>query len=108
VGGGGTDEVPIGNLGFTVTDQGDHVNGTEVTHTGATVQPLTEAEADLIMYNSGSNIGDASDNAWRLDWEMGTAAVAFPGGTMFDQIANGDFPVGDYTTTATLNLWTHP
>lgn len=107
VGGTGTDEVPIGNLGFTVIDQGDHNNGDEVTHTGATVQQLAETEEDLIMYNSGSNAGDATDNAWRLTWEMGTVAVAYVDGSMFDQIANGDFPIGDYTTTATLSLYKH-
>jgi hypothetical protein len=110
VGGGGTDEVPIGNLGFTVTDQGDHNDGDEVIHTGSTVQQLTVTDDPLISLNPGfSNIGDASDNAWRLTWEMGTPVIATAmGGTMFDQIAEGDFPVGDYTTTATLSLWTNP
>jgi hypothetical protein len=105
----GTGNIPIENLGVTITEDGAHGIGTgEVTYgcPPGTPQVLLDADTPLISYGGSSNAGDASDNAFTLHWEMGTAAVGY-GSTMFDQMANGDFTVGDYTTTAVLNLYKH-
>lgn len=101
--------IPIENLGVAITDVGTHHNNAEVVYTAlpGTPQPLTIAPAALISKGSLSDAGDISDNSWDLTWEMGTLylqGLNGPIGSMFDQMAAGYFPTGDYTTTAVVTL----
>lgn len=111
--GGSGGPIPIENLGFTITEDGFHtLAGGEVTYLAGNPDPqaLTAAPAALISLGANplGNAGDISDNAFTLHWQMGTAYLAALGtpaiGTMFDQMANGDFTTGTYITTAVLTL----
>lgn len=105
----GGQSIPIENLGVWCEATGAHIFGTEVTcaHTasadchGVTIAPYTLI--DLGTDPSG-NSGDASDNAFTLNWEMGTMQGTMNASSMFDQMAAGDFGPGTYTTTVVLTL----
>jgi hypothetical protein len=106
----GAGTIPINNLGVWCAQSGAHAFGTEVASTctdAASTMGLNNADLPLIS-NLGGNAGDITDNAFRLHWEMGTMKTANPNPmnatSMFDQMANGDFPIGVYTSTATLTL----
>lgn len=63
----------------------------------------------LLIGNGTGNMGDATNNAFTLHWEMGTMQSGNPTNpmhatSMFDQMAAGDFIIGTYTTTAVLTL----
>ena len=102
--------IPIANLGVWVEDQGDHTNGVEVDYVcdaAGTSQGITNAlDTEFIMHGSGGdNAGDASDNTFLLHWRMGTQdGTMLIGQSMFDQMANGDFGPGTYTTVVTLTM----
>ncbi len=105
--------IPIDNLGVWIEAFGAHTIGTgEVIYTctsAALSQGLTNAAAPLISKGAGENAGDASDNLFRLHWRMGTRDNASMHATsMFDQMANGDFDPGTYTTTVNLTLTPTP
>lgn len=105
--GAGTGTIPPENLGVTITEDGDHGLATgEVIYTGGNPDPqgLTIAAAALISVGANSNAGDITDNAFTLHWQMGTMLGTMETTSMFDQMANGDFSTGDFTTTATLTL----
>jgi len=103
--------IPIDNLGVYCEATGLHVFGTEVASTcliPGDALGLDPADQDLIT-NSGGNMGDATDNAFTLHWEMGTmqggnAVNPMHATSMFDQMAAGDFTVGLASTTAVLTL----
>jgi hypothetical protein len=105
--------IPINNLGVYCEATGTHKFTNipaEVTSTcqiSANAMGLKIGDLELIGLGSG-NMGDATDNAFTLKWEMGTMKVANPNPmhntSMFDQMANGDFVVGLASTTATLTL----
>ncbi len=101
--------IPIDNLGVWCEATGTHQFGTEVTclyQNAAASLGLSNPPAvpELIGLGTG-NGGDISDNSFTLHWRMGTQDNgSMHVGSMFDQMANGDFPTGDYTTTATLTL----
>jgi hypothetical protein len=105
--------IPIDNLGFWMEADGAHQFGTELSCVQGNIDAasslgLTIAD-QLIIDNLTGNSGDASDNAFTLHWRMGTMDNASMHATsMFDQMANGDFPVGDYTTTAVLTATAIP
>jgi hypothetical protein len=103
----GTGTIPIDNLGVWLETTGAHTFGNEVTcayTSAATSLGLATTDQEIIGLGTG-NGGDASDNAFTLHWRMGTMDNASMHATsMFDQMANGDFTVGDYTTTAVMTL----
>jgi len=103
----GTGTIPIDNLGVWCAETGTYDFGAEVTCayiSPLTIHGMTNAPVELIGNGTG-NAGDATDNMFTLNWEMGTMQNASMHTTsMFDQMATGDFTTGDYTTTATLTL----
>jgi len=105
----GAGTIPIDNLGVWCEATGAHQFGAEVTclyQNAAASLGLTNPPAvpELIGLGTG-NGGDITDNSFTLHWRMGTMDNGTMHATsMFDQMANGDFIPGDYTTTATLTL----
>ena len=102
--GAGTGTIPPENLGVTITEDGAHGTGTGEVIYSANPLGLTIAAQALISKGANSNAGDISDNAFTLHWQMGTMLGTMTATSMFDQMANGDFSTGDFTTTATLTL----
>jgi hypothetical protein len=106
----GTGVIPIGNLGYEITENGAHGLATnEVTYTGGNPDPvaLTNAAAHLIYMGTVSDAGDATDNAFTLHWQMGTSLGDMEPSSMFDQMAAGDFTTGDFQAIALLTLLVH-
>jgi len=99
--------IPINNLGLWITATGAHQNTFEVDFTctsAATSQGITNLDV-LLIDNGTGNAGDASDNAFTLHWRMGTRDNASMNAqTMFDQLSNGDFGLGTYTTQVILTM----
>jgi len=103
----GVGTIPIDNLGVWCAATGFYTFGGQVTCafiSPLTIHGMTIAPVTLIGNGTG-NAGDATDNMFTLNWEMGTMQNATMHATsMFDQMATDDFTTGDYTTTATLTL----
>ena len=115
--GGTTGTINIENLGVYCTQTAGGAHSLTGECSCAYLDPSTilqmSTAAQLLIDNGTGNAGDATDNAFTLHWEMGTPLLAAGGtipplGTMFDQLSNGDFTVGDYTTTAILTLYSLP
>lgn len=108
---GGTNIIPINNLGVWCEATGTHQIGTEVTCLNtslATSMGLTVADQTLLD-NGTSNSGDATDNAFNLNWTMGTMNGSMNALSIFDQLANGTIGgLGTYTTTVNLTLTALP
>ena len=106
--GPGSGSIPIDNLGVTITENGAHGLGSgEVVYTCTPGNPLALAPTPgftIIALGTSSNAGDITDNDFTFTWEMGTMLGNMNGTSMFDQMANGDFTTGDYTTTALITL----
>ncbi len=67
---------------------------------------LTIADQPLITNGTGNN-GDALDNAFNLNWEMGSMNGGMNANSMFEQVADGTIgSLGTYTTIITLTLTT--
>jgi hypothetical protein len=106
----GTGIIPINNLGYEITENGNHgLGGNEVTYTGGNPDPvaLTNATAPLISKGDNSDAGDALDNAFTLHWQMGTMLGNMNPTSMFAQMAAGDFTTGDFQAIALLTLNPH-
>jgi len=105
---GGTNIIPINNLGVWCESTGNNAIGTEVTcayTTLATCMGLTIADQMLLDHGTGTNAGDALDNAFNLNWTMGTLNGSMNTATMLQQVADGTIgAMGTYTTVATLTL----
>jgi hypothetical protein len=102
----GTGNIPIDNLGVWCAATGTHQFGTEVTcayQNAGAAMGITVADQILIGLGT-ENSGDASDNAFTLNWLMGTMQGTMETESMFNQMSAGLFNVGDFTTTATLLL----
>lgn len=104
---GGTAVIPINNLGVWLEATGAHTFGNEVTTTfdalgnacGITTNNQT------LIDNGAGNSGDASDNAFTLNWTMGTMNNTMNAASIFDQLSNGTIAnIGTFTTTATLTV----
>lgn len=115
---GGSQYIPIENLGVWVEAIGAHQNNAEVLFTctnAATSQGITNTPTNFIIYNSAGvgNGGDATDNLFRLHWRMGTMDQGNPTQTMlntsmFAQILANDFGPGTYTTVVNLTIAATP
>ena len=108
---GGTNSIPIDNLGLWCEATGTHQIGTEVDcsfTTLATSMGITAADQMLFDNLAGSG-GDATDNAFNLNWTMGTANGSMNAASMFEQLSNGTIGgLGTYTTTVNLTLTALP
>jgi hypothetical protein len=110
-GNGASGAIPIDNLGVYCVSTGTYTFGNELTC--AYTDPASALGLDpvpvLLIGNGSGNAGDISDNSFTLHWEMGTqnGSMHTPE-TMFDQMISGAFTPGDYTTTATLTLFSLP
>lgn len=103
--------IPIDNLGVWCEATGAHTIGTEVTcaYTSlGTALGITSSDQMLIDNGTG-NGGDASDNAFNLNWTMGTMNGSMNTASMFDQLADGTIAnLGTFTTTVNLTLTALP
>jgi len=99
--------IPIDNLGVWCEATGLHTIGTEVscantslaTSMGITIAPQVLIDA------SGENAGTADDNAFTLNWTMGTMQGSMNPISIFTQLANGTIAnIGTFTTTVSLTL----
>lgn len=103
--------IPIDNLGVWCEATGIHVIGGEVTcayTTLGTSLGLTVANQMLIDNGTG-NGGAALDNAFNLNWTMGTMNNTMNAASMFAQLADGTIAnIGTYTTTVNLTLTAIP
>ncbi len=103
--------IPIDNLGVWCEATGTHTIGADVTcafTSLVTSMGLTAADQMLIDNGTG-NGGDASDNAFNLNWTMGTMQGTMNGASMFDQLADGTIAnLGTFTTTVNLTLTSIP
>lgn len=99
--------IPINNLGVWCEATGSHTFGNEVlTNFDALGNAcgLTTNNQTLID-NNGGNSGDATDNAFNLNWTMGSMNGTMNALSIFDQLANGTIAnIGTFTTTVTLTV----
>jgi hypothetical protein len=115
---GGSQYIPIENLGVWVEAIGNHQNNNEVLFTctnAATSQGITNTPTNFIIYNSAGagNGGDVTDNNFRLHWRMGTMDQGNPtqamlNTSMFAQVLANDFGPGTYTTVVNLTMTAAP
>lgn len=108
---GGGNIIPINNLGVWCQATGLHLIGTEVdcSYTSlADAWGITTADQTLLD-DLGGNGGDASDNAFNLNWTMGSMNGSMNTASMFEQVSDGTIgALGTYTTTVNLTLTAHP
>lgn len=108
---GGGNTIPIDNLGVWCEATGTHLIGTEVdcSFTSlATAMGITAADQTLLD-NLAGNGGDASDNAFNLNWTMGTMNNTMNTASMFEQVSDGTIgALGTFTTTVNLTLTAQP
>lgn len=108
---GGGNIIPINNLGLWCEATGTHQIGTEVdcnfTAIGTSMGITT---TDQILFdNLGANGGDAADNAFNLNWTMGTMNGTMNTASIFEQVSDGTIgALGTYTTTVNLTLTALP
>ena len=102
--------IPINNLGVWIENNGSFTNGNQVSWScvaAASAQALDNGDLPIISLVT-SNAGDIDENNYRFHWLMGTMQGNMNATSMFDQLQNGDFILGDYSTTAILTLWSTP
>ena len=108
---GATATIPINNLGVWCEATGGHTIGADVTcaYTAlGTAMGVTNTDQMLIDNGTG-NSGDATDNAFNLNWTMGTMNGSMNTASMFDQLADGTIAnLGTFTTTVNLTLTALP
>lgn len=109
---GSGNSIPIDNVGVWCESTGNNSIGAEVTcaYTAlATCMGITVADQMLLDLGTGTNAGDAADNAFNLNWTMGTMNGSMNGNSMLAQVADGTIAaMGTYTTVITLTLTAKP
>ncbi|MDZ7743769.1 MAG: hypothetical protein U5Q03_19050 [Bacteroidota bacterium] len=104
---GGSNIIPIDNVGVWCEATGTHQIGTEISCSNtslATSMGITNTD-QILLDNGGENGGDASDNAFNLNWTMGTMNGTMNTASMFQQLSDGTIgALGTYTTTINLTL----
>ena len=105
---GAAASIPINNLGVWCASTGLHaLNGPECSCAFtalATSMGITIAD-QILIGRVGANAGAAADNAFTLNWTMGTMQNTMNPLSIFTQLANGTIAnIGTFTTTATLTL----
>ena len=105
--------IPINNVGVWCEATGTYTIGGEVacdyTSLG-TALGLSNADQMLLdIGTTGENSGDASDNAFNLNWTMGTMNGTMNALSIFQQLSNGTIGgIGTYTTDIVLTLTALP
>lgn len=102
----GTGSIPINNLGVYCEATGTHQFGTEVTCLYQTIDAalgLSNSDVTLIDLLT-ENSGDQTDNLFVLHWLMGTMNGSMNTVSMFNQLSDGIFSQGTYTTTVVLTM----
>ncbi|NOY49967.1 MAG: hypothetical protein GXO88_05330 [Chlorobi bacterium] len=108
---GGGNIIPIDNLGLWCEATGVHQIGTEVScsYTSLANALGITATDQMLLDNLGGNGGDASDNAFNLNWTMGTMNGSMNTASIFQQVSDGTIgALGTYTTTVNLTLTAKP
>lgn len=104
---GATATIPIDNLGVWCEATGVHTLGGEVAcsnTTLATAMGITVADQTLLDNGTG-NSGDAADNAFNLNWTMGTMNGTMNTASIFQQLSDGTIAnIGTFNTTVNLTL----
>lgn len=106
---GGPDMDPA-NIGLycEATGSNDFTSAINCTYvTPATCLGLLNATTPIMTNNAG-NAGNATQNAFNLKWECGTQNGSMVADNMLNQVANGTFNVGTFTSIATLTLTAAP
>ncbi|MCF8234473.1 MAG: hypothetical protein K9G67_05570 [Bacteroidales bacterium] len=104
---GATALIPIDNLGVWCEATGAHQIGTEVTcdYTSLANAMGITATDQTLLGNGGENSGDAADNAFNLNWTMGTMNGTMNAASIFQQLSDGTIAnIGTFTTTVNLTL----
>lgn len=104
---GATGTMGADNVGVYCTDNGgNHSIGAEVSCAYTAVgSPLALPNAATVLLDNGTgNAGDATDNAFSINWECGTMNAPMNATSMLQHVASGDFPTGTYTSTVVLTL----
>lgn len=108
---GASATIPIDNLGIWCEATGAHTIGAEVScsYTSlATALGVTNAD-QLLLDNGTGNSGDAADNAFNLNWTMGTMQGTMNTASIFQQLSDGTIAnLGTFTTTVNLTLTALP
>jgi len=108
---GGGNIIPIDNLGLWCEATGVHQIGTEVDCSFTSLagcMGITAAD-QMLLDNLGGNGGDATDNAFNLNWTMGTMNGTMNTASIFEQVSDGTIgALGTYTTTVNLTLTALP
>lgn len=108
---GASATIPINNLGVWCEATGAHTIGAEVTCSNtslATAMGLTSTD-QLLLDNGTGNSGDAADNAFNLNWTMGTMQGTMNTSSIFQQLSDGTIAnLGSFTTTVNLTLTALP
>lgn len=104
---GGSAIIPINNLGVWLEATGVHTFGNECSTTfdvlGSSCGLTTNNQT--LIDNANGNSGDATDNAFNLNWTMGTMNGTMNANSIFDQLADGTIAnIGTFTTTVTLTV----
>jgi hypothetical protein len=102
----GTGSIPIDNLGVWCEATGTHQFGTEVTCAYQSADAaLGLATTDATLIDLGTdNSGDQTDNTYILHWLFGTMQGSMNPESMFQQLSDGVFSEGTYTSTIVLTM----
>jgi len=99
-----THTIPLDNLGYTILGDGVPATGSTLL---AGVQQLSNVSANIILSDNvapaSGNAGDITQNAFVLQWELGTVAVAAAGGSLLNQSITSD----RYVVNVLLELSQH-
>lgn len=103
--------IPINNLGVWCEATGVHTIGAEATcaYTSLATSLGIMNTDQMLIDNSSGNSGDASDNAFNLNWTMGTMNGSMNTASIFEQLSDGTIAnIGTFTTTVNLTLTALP
>ncbi|ALO14290.1 hypothetical protein L21SP5_00618 [Salinivirga cyanobacteriivorans] len=99
----GTDDVnntmSLDNIGYDVVSTGGGADGTNWNLPG-TVAALTNAAVPVVTSIGGFGAGDITQNAFQIQWEMGTSGTGMNGSSLLQQSIAPD----RYTTNVFLVL----
>ncbi|MEO0897775.1 MAG: hypothetical protein AAFY71_15320 [Bacteroidota bacterium] len=98
------------NFGYTISDAGSHVVGTNHLLLGASSSPSEYAllgnNTEVVTSTGEGNAGDASQNAYQLKFELGTAAVRAKSG--LPRLLDQNVAPATYASTVTLTASAMP
>lgn len=98
------------NFGYTIADAGTHAAGTNHLLMGAATTPSTYAllgnNTEVVTATGSGNAGDATQNAFTLKFELGTAAVRTISG--LPRLLDQNIAPATYSSTVTLTASAMP